>query len=619
MRFTRFKIENFRGIESLELDLTTIPQAQIYTLVGLNESGKTTILEAINNFAYKTDTLAPLDLPGYQIKEIHSLIPIAKRSNFNGSVVTEVDLDLDDNDRSKISSFLSKTLNFVLGTKITTLRIRQETTFKNSKHDLAASKTIWTLPLKGRKKKGKTDKPLVGADWHTAIGFIRTLIPTILYFPNFLFEFPDRIYLEDQPIDKEKHNFYKQVIQDILDSLNNGLSIDTHIISRLKSKEINDKKSLEGLLLEMGRNLTKTIFGAWNKIFHQTISDKEIVLNCEIDTNENVFLEFQLKDTDGYYLITERSLGFRWFFVFLLLTQYRRSRKASPSNVLFLFDEPASNLHPTAQKQLLESFKSIAANSGIIYTTHSHHLINPEWLETTFVVKNEGLNTGNEINDYSAKKSNIIAQKYREFVATHPSETNYYQPILDVLDFCPSKLELVPDVVMVEGKNDYYTLALISNLLDSKKSILNLMPGMSASCFDSLIRLYLAWGKNFLVLLDSDPEGRAQKKRYEDLFGNLVLNRIFTLKELIEGFEGKFLEDLLDESDRLLIQQVSYPNDLSYKKTHFNRAVQEALAGRKSITVQEKTLKNFSALFDSLHSKLFSVQSKEIAPLNSHP
>ena len=49
MRFKSFEIRNFRGIEHAKLDL--IPSgAGIFTLIGLNESGKTTILEAISTF-----------------------------------------------------------------------------------------------------------------------------------------------------------------------------------------------------------------------------------------------------------------------------------------------------------------------------------------------------------------------------------------------------------------------------------------------------------------------------------------------------------------------------------------------------------------------------------------
>ncbi len=51
MRYTKFTIKKFKGIEELELDLTKYPVGKIFPLVGLNESGKTTILEAIIFFS----------------------------------------------------------------------------------------------------------------------------------------------------------------------------------------------------------------------------------------------------------------------------------------------------------------------------------------------------------------------------------------------------------------------------------------------------------------------------------------------------------------------------------------------------------------------------------------
>ena len=71
-------------------------------------------------------------------------------------------------------------------------------------------------------------------------------------------------------------------------------------------------------------------------------------------------------------------------------------RKNENQNQIYLFDEPASNLHTTAQKRLLESFKEISKKNYIIFTTHSHYLVKPEWLSGVFIVKNESINYENE-------------------------------------------------------------------------------------------------------------------------------------------------------------------------------------------------------------------------------
>lgn len=102
MKFTYFEIENFRGIQQTRLELAAIPNSHIYTLVGLNESGKSTILEAINHFTYKNETLDPLELPGYSIQDMHSLIPISRRSNFNQETSVSFSLELNQEDEKKL-------------------------------------------------------------------------------------------------------------------------------------------------------------------------------------------------------------------------------------------------------------------------------------------------------------------------------------------------------------------------------------------------------------------------------------------------------------------------------------------------------------------------------------
>ncbi len=109
MKFTFFRFKNFKGIEDETLDLSKNPESNIFTLVGLNESGKTTILEAINFFKYKSESLDVLELKEYEVKDIHSLIPINKRDNFNGTIWIEAGLELDEDDVINIKKeFLKK-------------------------------------------------------------------------------------------------------------------------------------------------------------------------------------------------------------------------------------------------------------------------------------------------------------------------------------------------------------------------------------------------------------------------------------------------------------------------------------------------------------------------------
>lgn len=57
MQYAFVEIANFKGIHNLRWDFSSPPRNTIYSLVGLNESGKTTVLEAINYFSYGSEKI----------------------------------------------------------------------------------------------------------------------------------------------------------------------------------------------------------------------------------------------------------------------------------------------------------------------------------------------------------------------------------------------------------------------------------------------------------------------------------------------------------------------------------------------------------------------------------
>lgn len=118
------------------------------------------------------------------------------------------------------------------------------------------------------------------------------------------------------------------------------------------------------------------------------------------------------------------------------------------------------------------------------------------------------------------------------------------------------------------------------------------------------IRLYAAWGRDFLVLLDSDQEGRKQRSRYEDLFGGLVRDRVLCLENVDSSWARRGMEARFDEDDRLGIQRAAYPEEARYKKQSFNRAVQEVLATGRSVSVSDASLNRFRTLLQALRSRL---------------
>ena len=296
MEYTYFELENFRGIQKLRLDIGASPKQRIFTLVGLNESGKTTILEAINHFTqagYDAESLGPLELPRYAISNLHSLIPIAQRSNFNGVVRCKYGLSLDDADLLTLTTQIKKSCGFTAVELGKLLEVEHSIVFKDSKHVPNESKVTWAWNRQGRHRTSRKFELITGDKWNELIKLTRKLIPSVLYFPTFLFDFPEKIYLEVGDAPDKKREFYRLVLQDILDATNPGTTVATHIVERARSAEVGDKRNLDSLLLEMGRHLTKTVFDAWSKTFKSKVLQRNIRFKCDKEADDRLYHQDQ--------------------------------------------------------------------------------------------------------------------------------------------------------------------------------------------------------------------------------------------------------------------------------------------------------------------------------------
>ena len=593
MRLKQIEANNFKGIENIKLSLESSPHNNVFTLVGINESGKTTILEAMNSFEYNEEKQLS-KISNAIIPTPEEIIPVKDRTNFNGSIKIITTLTLSDKDKEDLSLFLKDNCNFILCEEVNEIKIEQLYNYKNSKFEGISQK--WDMKLFGKPRGSKSRKigELGESDWNKAVNMLKTKMPKILYFPSALFDLPDKIYLEPIEETDYKNKFYSLVVQDVLDSLGGSLNIKEHLIDRINSNDMNDRDNLKQVCLMMGRKLSQVILKEWSMV----LTNKAKGISVEIDKDQKgVFIEFKIEGDDGFFHLSERSQGFRWFFVFLLLTQFRGYRKNENKHIIFLFDEPAANLSQKAQKQLIKNLEKISDQCTIVYTTHSQHLINPNWLEGAYIVTNDAYDGGDE--DYVAKNTNIKLYRYREFVDKYPQRVSYFQPILDVLEYVPNELDMCDEAIILEGKTDYYVLKYFFKVI-LKKEDLHLIPGMSCHNADSLIALYNGWGKRFIVLLDSDEAGKTSKQRYYDLFGSIVDEKIITLNDIENSWKKKNMESIIDNKIKLLIQKSCFPESKKYTKNLYNKSIQELLMCNKKIEIADSVKKAFETIYDYL-------------------
>lgn len=600
MRYTKFLFENFKGIKRLFIDLSARPNNRIYTFVGLNESGKTTILEAINTVMIGYSKIAP-----------HKLIPKHLKANFSDtiSVITSIEVDNDDNQRI-LEKF--KELGYSDYKPITEFSIQATCSFENSKLKKTISYWGFSPQVKKPKSRNYNELDAGNPDWHTVVNYIKdSLMPRIVYYEHFLFDFPDRIYLNGKKETGDNNKPYKDIFEDIVQEIIPGGCIVNSLYSNYISKEDGCNDIFDAIHTKLEEYISTQVFDSWGQLFDS--SNAKIVLRFGIEKNdvpnESFYVEIKIKENSDSFYISERSVGFRWFFSFLFFILFRKNRKTDLGETLFLLDEPASNLHSTAQKRLLDTFERFVADKDkplkLLYTTHSHHMINPKWLEGAFVVKNEAVDYNEPFGN--RKVSNITAVPYKQFASQFPNQQDYFQPILDTLEYQPGMLEKVPSVIITEGKNDYYTLRYANEiLLKNKYKKIHFIPGAGCDKNHSIIQLYIGWNKQFMILLDADNAGRKAKKLYKDIFGDLIVDNIKTYDEFVPEIGAVAMEDIFTEAEKLAITQRFDETATKYKKSAFNTAIQTALINKEFIELSEETLQKFDSLLKQLNSYKFA-------------
>ncbi len=90
---------------------------------------------------------------------------------------------------------------------------------------------------------------------------------------------------------------------------------------------------------------------------------------------ENLYLDIRIHDRKNMISLPfeKRSKGFKWFFSFFVW--FMAVQKENAADYIFLLDEPGINLHEEAQDDLMRLMGTISEKAQIIFTTHSPFMV----------------------------------------------------------------------------------------------------------------------------------------------------------------------------------------------------------------------------------------------------
>ena len=552
MRYLQFSIENYRAITQQ----ITIPLDKhcLRPLIGINECGKTTILQAIFCFDYQNDNfieqrhlkniLNLYEAKGNQSAVISAIIEISpeeakdcyrvylqKQAEYEIRSIIEQggqDEQSPDEVRQELRDKRVATFMQHWGKQQVSLEIERH--LDSRQRDVAAHCKYKSLKVVNNSELTnfieKDEEAIADIDQ-----FVKALLfygPHILYSDDFNDRPPIQIKIptKDQ-IERNMLNDWQQIYNVLFKK-----SLDGSTLHDVANEE--DTRRQKNQLDDIAYRLNNDLQEAWmtflpkneqglkeNFKLQLTITYSGKTKKLDITVGEKM----QYKDNEGSirtFSITDRSKGFIWYFNLIMKIYYnpKAHRKHSNSNTIFLLDEPGSYLHADAQSELCKALKGFSQGAGaIIYCTHTKELLNPKHipLQSVMIVEKKH-------NSENAQKRIDV----RRPAVPKKRATGAERPLLEALGLPYfHTLDGQRLTILVEGIMDAYVLRMfVEPLLGSQ---CNIVPGTNAHTIVQLLSYFIGFDFNYVAIWDNDNMGRAKKAEAEEEFGELESKRFILL------------------------------------------------------------------------------------------
>ena len=155
-------------------------------------------------------------------------------------------------------------------------------------------------------------------------------------------------------------------------------------LAKIKPQDVlnaqtNEYERFVALLEASANKITKEVFKFWTTNTNLDIEFKIQEMKNAQNQSEK-YLDIRVKSQRHKITLPldRRSKGFNWFFSFIVWFSKIQSDKKS--DYILLLDEPGLNLHASAQADLLRFITELADKYQIIYTTHSPFMVDSEHL-----------------------------------------------------------------------------------------------------------------------------------------------------------------------------------------------------------------------------------------------
>jgi len=622
MRLRKFRVRAYRCIH----DSGEITVGDLAAFVGRNESGKTTILQALT-LLNRDERVSELDLCDELSEELKGEIKLAEgefelnsdeirllkqsfpglpemrkiklfRTNKKPKVQYEFeDIQISEERNRELNSwenFSNQILSF-LDTIPNHLRIQIDTKlfegpppknqevfdsgmaeFSNQFHVIAVQepKVIEEWEKIYESPENQFSKLLSGESEKSALeNFIAAeLHPRFVYFSDY-----KKIYGNinlNEYLREEKGEQMSSI--EFVEEFDKAETVrNLFYLAELDIKALDDVKGIPSkcikLLNTASNRLTKKLNPAW----------KGDPIHVDLRYNPGNIMSVVISDVhrDGTVtntgLLNRRAEGFKWTFSFIV-NFAAETQRAELKEAILLLDEPARNLHPTQQRGISDLLKSLAGSNQVLYATHSPFMIFDYTPGNLLVVELD-------------KRKHLSKIFYDYWNADDKTLT----PILYGLS--RGLVESIVDrevgtnsrpVIIVETMSDAMYLNAFDKFLQDPNISMNPLNVVAAYNKNSVLPLaifYRNHGYKTFILLDNSDESK-------QISAQLVSNEFSPIQTIFFERDGKNLESI---EDYIVLEDYLHAVNQTYE-------IRLRKEGYSNLTSREVTLKEKKGVLDNL-------------------
>lgn len=608
MKYKSFKIEKYKGIDIDEFNCPLeikIQKGKSVAIIGVNECGKSTILKAICAFDFRNDKKEN------QYKHLQVLKNRNKSGNSTQNAVITASFELEQSDIRFLLNYFNENELFTKNSiedskedgetklieksdeeKIDILwkvfrffSIKCELT-RNESNQIIRKYSILTKPSQAQSVESNIDINKLSTVQQDMSKQIINFMPTMLYITDLPDFYSDNDFSKSE---NERHEECKTLINNLFIS---G-SINSLTVNQVFELYKKDQSEYNAALNQVEHFLNTEFSNRWNQFgLNDSFGQLDIQLSCYPDSKKiNISVKEKGQSGNSFYPIDERSMGFQWFFKFVMNISFNPLKE---NGILFLIDEPGTYLHESAQTILSKELNSMLHDNYMIFSTHYYSMLNLQEIEL------------NRIYVIERNPRSIIATKATDYQGY--SEESKKSPILPILNaFRKTVIDYIKfnnakKILIVEGLNDKYAISVFCT--NPKWSNVEIFPSVGATQIADNIAEFAYYNSEILALFDKDNEGFSAMKNIKSKTNAMTLE----LKDNKYDLQETFVMDDLFVSDELKNLSAKLNED-GIENFGTYKDVMRILYENKNLvekykSILTKTLENFKNLENVLLTKM---------------